>query len=81
MHDNELKNVLDEFMVDLKISGYDEKDRFEVLKGGVNTYQKLKRKESKGIRPFYRSSIEQKMSRKVNHSIIGSKGIIMILKL
>ena len=44
--------ILNEFMIDLKLSGYDEKDRENILKGGINTYSKLKLKEQQGKRSF-----------------------------
>ena len=46
--------ILNEFMMSLKVSGYNESEREIILKGGINTYEKLKKKESEGIRPFYR---------------------------
>ena len=58
--------ILNEFMYELYISGYNERDRFEILKGGYTTYEKLKEKESKGLRPFYRPRSFEKDSRQVN---------------
>ena len=53
---NEVKeDILNEYMVDLKLSGYNEKERHNILKGGINTYSKLKVKEKVGKRSFYRS--------------------------
>ena len=46
--------ILNEFMRDLQQSGYNENDRKNILQGGVSTYSKLKEKETRGIRPFYR---------------------------
>lgn len=42
-------------MSKLKNSGYTHSDRIEILKSGINSYNKLKQKEKDGIRPFYRS--------------------------
>ena len=41
-------------MEDLKISGYGEKERQNILIGGINTYSNIREKEIKGERPFYR---------------------------
>ena len=61
--DNKVKeNILSEFMIDLKLSGYDERERKIILDGGIKTYFNLKLKERNGIRPFYRSSCEQTVS-------------------
>ena len=49
-------------MIDLKLSGYNEREREDILKGGINTYSKLRIKESQGKRSFYRSYIEQSNS-------------------
>ena len=57
--------ILNEFMKDLFISGYDEKDRKTILIGGINTYKNLKEKESQGIRPFYRPNTFDKKLRKL----------------
>ena len=42
-------------MSELKSSGYSEKDRYEILKSGINRYDKLKKESEEGKRPFYRS--------------------------
>ena len=41
-------------MFRMKVSGYDEKQRFEVLKSGFATYDNIKKLESEGKRPFFR---------------------------
>ena len=46
------QDILNEYMIDLKLSGYNEKERENVLKGGINTYMKLKLKETQGVRSF-----------------------------
>ena len=56
--------ILNDFMNDLYLSGYDEKDRKSILEGGINTYLNLKEKEIKGTRPFYRTSKFEKYQRK-----------------
>ena len=53
-------------MYELFISGYNERDRFQILMGGYNTFKKLKETESNGLRPFYRPSSFEKSSRQVN---------------
>ena len=61
---NEKNIPLNRFMEDLKLSGYDEKDRKTILFGGMKTYEKLKLKEIQGLRPFYRSNSFKKEERK-----------------
>ena len=56
--------ILNEFMTDLKLSGYNEKEREDILIGGMNTYSNLKDKEKAGIRPFYRPYNEQNSNSK-----------------
>ena len=53
------EGILNEFMEDLKLSGYNEKDMEIILRGGINTYSKLKLKEVNEVRPFYRTREEQ----------------------
>ena len=54
--ENSLKvDIMNKFMIQLKMSGYNEFDRLQILKSGFNSYDKLKMKEEKGIRPFYRN--------------------------
>ena len=53
-------------MIQMKMSGYTERDRLNVLEGGINTYKKLRDKESRGIRPFFRNNLYDKETRKVN---------------
>ena len=45
---------LDEFMRDLKMSGYSENDRMNILQSAICTHLKLKYKAKEGIRPYYR---------------------------
>ena len=62
--EDEVKNeIMNKFMEKLKRSGYDEKDRLEILKGGINTFKRLKAKEEKGERPFFRPSRFKKKER------------------
>ena len=56
-------NILNEFMRDLQMSGYNEQDRLKVLEGGINTYKNISEKETKGLRPFYRPGSFQKEQR------------------
>ena len=58
--------ILNQFMQTLVISGYNEAERLTILRGGVNTYIKLRKKEADGERPFYRSS-EFKKKQNVNN--------------
>ena len=61
--DDKKVEILNEFMIDLKLSGYNEKERKNILTCGINTYNKLRNKETLGIRSFYRSYEEQKKYR------------------
>ena len=56
--------VLNEFMQELYSSGYSQYDRLTILKGGINTYKKLKRLEQCQVRPFYRPNSFQKAERR-----------------
>ena len=38
-------DILNDFMYELHISGYSEKERLIILKGGINTYNTLKMQE------------------------------------
>ena len=65
--------VLDDFMKELKSSGYTESDRLNILKGAINTYNKIAAKEQAGTRPFYRNSkferskrLTEKLDKKTN---------------
>ena len=53
-------------MSELLISGYNENDRWKILQGGYMTYTKIKEKESKGIRPFYRPNSFNREARIAN---------------
>ena len=54
---------LNDFMQRLRISGYTESDRQNILNGTIKTYINLKQKEYTGIRPFYRSKSFNKKER------------------
>ena len=59
--DNDVKvEILNKFMEDIKVSGYNENERFNILKGGMKTYENLKNKSLSGSRPFYRPSSYQR---------------------
>ena len=58
------KNMMNRFMENLRLSGYTERQRLEILKGGYKTYDRLKEKELKGERPFYRPSTFKRNERK-----------------
>ena len=58
------KDILEQFMKDLRLSGYNERERLNILKGGFKTYENIKLKEKKGLRPFYRSNQFMKEERK-----------------
>ena len=65
--------MLEEFMAELYNSGYNEKERYNVLIGGYKTFLNLKMKEQEGTRPFYRKNefnkserIQQKQKKRNN---------------
>ena len=49
--------ILSDFMADLKLSGYNEKERYNILIAGLNTYSNLKELQEKQQRPLYRSGL------------------------
>ena len=49
-------DILNEFMIDLKTSGYKECERKVILEAGLKTHWNLKHKEATGQRPYYRSA-------------------------
>ena len=54
--DNNVKiNILNKYMAQLKQSGYNEEERYHIIKSGYKGYEKLEQKENEGQRPFYRS--------------------------
>ena len=57
-------NLIDDFMVEMKNSGWNERERLSVLMAGVRTHEKLKEKEFRGIRPFFRKNSLKKKKRK-----------------
>ena len=64
LHEEEKVVVLNDFMVKLKMSGYSKNDRYQILRSGINAYEKLRLKEEKGKRPFYRPRIFEESKRK-----------------
>ena len=61
---NELKiEILEDFMLEMYLSGYSENERYKILMAGWKTYQNLKDKEEKGLRPFYRKNSFRKKER------------------
>ena len=63
---DEKVEILNEFMLDLCASGYNEKDRLAILNGGYNTHDKLRLQENLGKRPYYRPSNYNKKERKIS---------------
>ena len=57
-------DILNKFMSELKASGYSQKDRQEILKSGVNRYNKLRGQEEEGTRPFFRNKHFEKEKRR-----------------
>ena len=58
--------ILNEYMRNLKASGYNEKERENILLGGIMTFSKLKQKEREGLRPFYRPPGFEKEQSRIN---------------
>ena len=56
--------ILDMFMIDLKHSGFNEKERLRILEGGFKTIENLQAKVAKGERPFYRPADFNKEERR-----------------
>ena len=57
-------SILNKFMEDLKVSGYNERERFYILRGGFKTFENVKEKSAAGERPFYRPANFNKDERK-----------------
>ena len=54
--DNEVKvEILNRYMVKMKMSGYNQSQRLQALLGGIRRYRKLELMERKGTRPLYRN--------------------------
>ena len=49
------KKYLDKFMLKLKMSGYDQKFRMEILDSALKAFEKMKTDDEMGIKPMYRS--------------------------
>ena len=57
------ESILSDYMQKLHNSGYNESERLYILKGGLNTYEKIKELERLGKRKFYRAPEERELSR------------------
>ena len=55
--------ILEKYMLQLKVSGYNKRDRYEILKSGIDRYENLKSEERRGKRPFYRSKNYERKER------------------
>ena len=44
-------------MVEVRASGYSESDRFQILNSGIKRYNKLRKKEEDGKRPFSEANV------------------------
>ena len=64
IHGNEIVDIMNKFMMNLKISGYNSFDRYQILQSGFNCYEKLRSKVDNGSRPFYRNRHFEKRKRK-----------------
>ena len=70
-------SILNKYMEDLKLSGYDEKDRYNVLVGGFKTIEKLNEKVEAGKRPFFRPRNFDRQNRKKSwrNRVLGTRKI------
>ena len=59
-------DILSSYMQKLKSSEYNENERLEILKGGINTYDNIRKLEEEGKRPFFRPPETRKVDRKRN---------------
>ena len=64
LHNDEIIDIMNKFMLKLKMSGYNCYDRYQILTSGYNHFEKLKAKAEHGLRPFYRNKNFQKTERK-----------------
>ena len=64
IHGKEILDIMNRFMMNLKISGYNSFDRYQILQSGFNCYEKLRSKVDNGSRPFYRNRHFEKQKRK-----------------
>ena len=55
--------ILEKFMTELKMSGYSEMDRYQVLQSGIRRYNSLRKQEEEGRRPFFRKRSFQRNKR------------------
>ena len=51
------KKHVEEYVLRLQFSGYQERFRREIVKSALNVYEKIKRKVEKGERPMYRTKV------------------------
>ena len=64
-------------MLDLKNSGYDEKDRYRILRGGIKTHKDIEDKEKQGLKHYFRAPDPNKImknTRKNNEKCSWYKG-------
>ena len=54
LDDNVKVEELDKFMQELKLSGYSESERLNILTCAINTYKNIRKLELTNARPFYR---------------------------
>ena len=59
-------DILNTYMQKLKSSQYNETERLSILKGGIQTYEKIRKLESEGKRPFFRPPETRNEERKLN---------------
>ena len=55
--------IMNEFMYELCISGYNEKERLVILKGALQTHNKIVTKVNKNVRPYFRPNSFRKSDR------------------
>ena len=64
MEGEEVAKILTKYVQKMKISGYDEKMRREVIDEGVKRYREQVTRDDRGERPLYRSRHDDRVERK-----------------
>merc|ERR1711954_15838 len=63
-HKREIISIMNKFMLKLKMSGYNEHDRYQIIQSGYNNFEKLLLKAKSGLRPLFRNCNFDKRNRK-----------------
>ena len=71
-------NIVDDFMADLKHSGYTENERISILKAGYKRVENIMRKVNEGKIPFFRPNSFEKETSGNHKSLLSLKRILII---